>query len=262
LADAGHAHGAGLPPIEILYHNSEILRIVGEAIQQMWHRDLGLEVRLANQEKKTVFANRRAGDYQVLLGSWTADYLDATTYLDMWRSDSGNNHTGWSDPAYDALTDRANTIADRTERAAVLFHWDTLHRQVRMEGPVTRVPEAESDAYFASRPWQSRVGAWASQQSQPVAQRADLKQELEAQARRFGAPVEELGGTGGTRDYAVPRPDHWGGYRLWVEDAELWVEAAFRLHDRVRWQRTLQATDSAGVASFIGGPWRAARLQP
>ncbi len=126
LADAGHAHGASLPPIEILYHNSEILRIVGEAIQQMWHRDLGLDVRLANQEKKTVFANRRAGDYQVLLSSWTADYLDATTYLDMWRSDSGNNHTGWSDPAYDALTDRANTIADRTERAAVLQQAESL----------------------------------------------------------------------------------------------------------------------------------------
>jgi oligopeptide transport system substrate-binding protein len=126
LADAGHANGAGLPPIEILYHNSEILRIVGEAIQQMWHRDLGLEVRLANQEKKTVFANRRAGDYQVLLGSWTADYLDATTYLDMWRSDSGNNHTGWSDPAYDALSNRANTIVDRPERAAVLQQAETL----------------------------------------------------------------------------------------------------------------------------------------
>lgn len=163
---------------------------------------------------------------------------------------------------YTNYTSRKGQELAATERAAVLFHWDTLHRQVRFEGPVTRVPEAESDAYFASRPWQSRVGAWASQQSQPVAQRADLKQELEAQARRFGAPVEELGGTGGTRDYAVPRPDHWGGYRLWVEDAELWVEAAFRLHDRVRWQRTLQATDSAGVASFIGGPWRAARLQP
>ena len=163
---------------------------------------------------------------------------------------------------YTNYTSRKGQELAATERAAVLFHWDTLHRQVRMEGPVTRVPEAENDAYFASRPWQSRVGAWASQQSQPVAQRADLKQELEAQARRFGAPVEELGGTGGTRDYAVPRPDHWGGYRLWVEDAELWVEAAFRLHDRARWQRTLQATVSAGVSSFVGGPWRAARLQP
>ena len=163
---------------------------------------------------------------------------------------------------YTNYTSRKGQELAATERAAVLFHWDTLHRQVRLEGPVTRVPAAESDAYFASRPWQSRVGAWASQQSQPVAQRADLKQELEAQARRFGAPVEELGGTGGTRDYAVPRPDHWGGYRLWVEDAELWVEAAFRLHDRARWQRTLQSTDSDGVSGFVGGPWNAARLQP
>ena len=126
LADASHAGGTGLPPIEILYNNSEILRLVGEAIQQMWHRELGLEVSLANQEKKVVFANRRAGAYQVLLGSWTADYLDATTYLDMWRADSGNNHTGWSDPAYDALSNRANTIADRTERAAVLQQAESL----------------------------------------------------------------------------------------------------------------------------------------
>ena len=126
LVEAGHPGGAGLPPIEILYNNSEILRLVAEAIQQMWRRDLGLDVRLVNQEYKVVFANRRSGDYQVLLGSWTADYLDATTFLDMWRGDSGNNHTGWSDPAYDALSDRANTIADPAARAAVLAQAETL----------------------------------------------------------------------------------------------------------------------------------------
>lgn len=126
LAEAGHAGGTGLPPIEILYNNSEILRLVAEAIQQMWHRDLGIEVRLVNQEYKSVFASRRAGDYQVLLGSWTADYLDATTFLDLWRGDSGNNHTGWSDPAYDALSDRANTIADPAARAAVLAQAEAL----------------------------------------------------------------------------------------------------------------------------------------
>ena len=126
LVEAGHPGGAGLPPIEILYNNSEILRLVAEAIQQMWRRDLGLDVRLVNQEYKVVFANRRSGDYQVLLGSWTADYLDATTFLDMWRGDSGNNHTGWSDPAYDALSDRANTIADPAARAAVLAQAEAL----------------------------------------------------------------------------------------------------------------------------------------
>ncbi len=126
LAEAGHPGGAGLPPIEILYNNSEILRLVAEAIQQMWHRDLGIDVRLVNQEYKSVFASRRAGDYQVLLGSWTADYLDATTFLDLWRSDSGNNHTGWSDPAYDALSNRANTLADPAARAAVLAQAEAL----------------------------------------------------------------------------------------------------------------------------------------
>ena len=86
----------------------------------MWRRDLGVDVRLVNQEYKVVFASRRAGDYQVLFGSWTADYLDATTFLDMWLGDSGNNHTGWADPAYDAILERAKTIADPAARAAVL----------------------------------------------------------------------------------------------------------------------------------------------
>ena len=126
LAEAGHAGGAGLPPIEILYNNSEILRLVAEAIQQMWSRDLGLDIRLANQEFKVVFASRRTGDYQILLGSWTADYLDATTFLDLWRSDSGNNHTGWADPAYDALSDQANRLADPAARGAVLTAAEAL----------------------------------------------------------------------------------------------------------------------------------------
>jgi oligopeptide transport system substrate-binding protein len=126
LVDAGHAGGAGLPPIEILYPNSDIFRLVAEAIQQMWHRELGLTVRLSNQEKKVVFERRRTGDYQVALATWTADYLDATTFLDMWRSDSGNNQTGWADPAYDALSNRANTLADAKARAAVLAEAENL----------------------------------------------------------------------------------------------------------------------------------------
>jgi len=126
LTDSGHADGKNLPPIEILYDNSDIYRLVAEAIQQMWRRDLGLDARLANQEKKVVFASRRAGNYQVLLGSWTADYLDATTFLDMWRSDSGNNHTGWADPAYDALTARANLTTDLAARAALLAEAESL----------------------------------------------------------------------------------------------------------------------------------------
>lgn len=126
LVESGHAGGAGLPPLEILYHNFEILRITAEAVQQMWQRELGVTVRLVNQEKKTVAAARRAGDYQIVLGTWTADYLDATTFLDMWRSDSGNNQTGWADPAYDALANRADAIADPVARAAVLAQAEAL----------------------------------------------------------------------------------------------------------------------------------------
>jgi oligopeptide transport system substrate-binding protein len=126
LADAGHAGGAGLPPIEILYNNSDILRLVSEAIQEMWQRELGLRVDLINQEKKVVYANRRSGDYQLVLGSWTADYLDATTFLDMWRSDSGHNQTGWSEPRYDSLSNRANPLLDLRARAAVLAEAESL----------------------------------------------------------------------------------------------------------------------------------------
>jgi oligopeptide transport system substrate-binding protein len=92
----------------------------------MWHRELGLVVRLVNQEKKTVYASRRSGDYQVVLGTWTADYLDATTFLDMWRSDSGNNQTGWSNAAYDALANRADHLADREARAKVLAEAESV----------------------------------------------------------------------------------------------------------------------------------------
>lgn len=120
LAEAGHPGGKGLPPLEILHHNLETLRLAAEAVQPMWQRELGVTVRLLNQEKKTVAAARRAGDYQIVLGTWTADYLDATTFLDMWRSDSGNNQTGWADAAYDALAERAETMADAAARAALL----------------------------------------------------------------------------------------------------------------------------------------------
>lgn len=126
LAAAGFPAGRGFPELELTHHTSELLRLVSEAIQQMWKRELGLTVRLTQQEKKTVYERRRAGDYQLVLGTWTADYLDATTFLDMWRMGSGNNQTGWSDPAYDALCDRANTLLDADERAQVLASAERL----------------------------------------------------------------------------------------------------------------------------------------
>ena len=160
-------------------------------------------------------------------------------------------------------------------RAVAVMHWDALGRQVRLEGAVTPTSAAESDAYFASRTWQSRLGAWASQQSQPIASHAHLVQAYEDAARRFGAsPSPAAPGAvappGAGPLTLIPRPPHWGGYRLWIDTVELWVEGTSRLHDRARWQRRLtpaavpSTTPSAAAApsGFDAGPWTATRLQP
>jgi pyridoxamine 5'-phosphate oxidase len=96
-------------------------------------------------------------------------------------------------------------------RAAAVLHWDALHRQVRVEGPVVRAPAAESDTYFAARPWQSRLGAWASSQSEPVASRSLLRAAVAKVAERFGAPVPDTVTGSTTSDYSIPRPPPWGG---------------------------------------------------
>jgi len=128
-------------------------------------------------------------------------------------------------------------------RAAVIFHWDAVERQIRIEGPVSHAPDGDSDAYWASRPPDARVAASASEQSRPLASRAIL-------LRRVG----ELDARGGD----VPRPKRWGGYRVWAERVELWVGQPARVHDRARWVRALSA-DGDG---FAGGPWSATRLMP
>jgi pyridoxamine 5'-phosphate oxidase len=144
-------------------------------------------------------------------------------------------------------------------RAAVVMYWDVLRRQVRLEGQVTLTTAAESDTYFASRAWQSRIGAWASEQSAPIASRAELIRATDAAASRFGVPTPTASDdVAPDPGIAIPRPPHWGGYHLWVEAVELWVEGAARLHDRARWIRTLEP-DGGG---FRGGRWSATRVQP
>ena len=128
--------------------------------------------------------------------------------------------------------------------AAATFHWDAFGRQVRLEGPIVRSPAAEGDDYFASRALDSRLGAWASLQSQPLDSRRTLLKRVAAEAARFGTHV--------------PRPPHWGGYRLWPESVELWIEGPFRVHDRARWTRTLEAQGDG----FAPGTWSATRLFP
>jgi pyridoxamine 5'-phosphate oxidase len=144
-------------------------------------------------------------------------------------------------------------------RAAAVIHWDAMHRQVRIEGPVTFAPEADSDRYFASRAWPKRIAAWASAQSQPLASRATLLKSVTAMAQRFGTPVPGSAAADESRDHPVPRPPHWGGYRLWAEAVELWVEGDARVHDRARWVRSLSADAQGG---FAAGPWSVTLLQP
>lgn len=133
-----------------------------------------------------------------------------------------------------------------TPFASLVLYWDRLARQVRLEGPVTLASDAESDAYFASRHPDSRLGAWASDQSEAIATRAELVARYEAVKARFG--------DGGT----TPRPPHWGGYRVWLERVELWASRAHRLHDRVVWERTLTREGDG----FRGDAWRATRRMP
>ena len=135
--------------------------------------------------------------------------------------------------------------------AAVVFHWDALGRQLRVEGPVVHALPSESDDYFASRSWRSRLAAIASEQSAPIASRKLLIERVRESAERLGAPdpwtAPEDDAEPGLR---LPRPPHWGGYRIVPEIIEFWQSRPNRLHDRARFERT---TD---------GDWIATRIDP
>lgn len=126
-------------------------------------------------------------------------------------------------------------------RAALLFHWDALNRQVRIEGNVSRVANGESDAYFATRPREAQIGAWASAQSQPINGRASLDTACAEIVQRFA-------------DRPVPRPPNWGGFRVSLESMEFWEGHPHRLHDRVVYARV----PNPGAAL----KWRTTRLSP
>jgi pyridoxamine 5'-phosphate oxidase len=158
---------------------------------------------------------------------------------------------------YTNYLSRKGRELEANPRAAVVFHWDHRHRQVRAEGRVERLPAAESDAYFRGRPWQSRLGAWASRQSEPVESRDALRAAVADAARAFGVPY---GGPGSEEPASITadiaRPPTWGGYRLNVESIELWVEGEFRIHDRAQWTRGSAQRRGNGI------DWSGVRLQP
>jgi pyridoxamine 5'-phosphate oxidase len=154
---------------------------------------------------------------------------------------------------------RKGQVLAKNPYAATLFHWDTLDRQIRIEGPVVKSPPEESDAYFAGRPWESRLSAWASNQSEPIASREELLRQLSGTIARLGLDADTLGKPG--HDPKIPRPPHWGGYRLWAQRVELWLGGPGRFHDRAFWIRPV-TPGGAGPAEMVTGPWTATRLQP
>jgi pyridoxamine 5'-phosphate oxidase len=169
-----------------------------------------------------------------------------------------------ADPGYivcytNYKSDKAHDVAENPN-VAVLFHWDGLGRQVRIEGEAVLSPDAESDAYFASRDWGSQLGAWGSDQSAPLESRSALIAQVGRRAVKLGINVAaNLQSIAGKDRPVIARPPHWGGIRIWARRIELWVEGTDRIHDRARWERSLeQSTDG----SFSTGDWSGSRLQP
>jgi pyridoxamine 5'-phosphate oxidase len=139
---------------------------------------------------------------------------------------------------YSNLDSQKGQELDRSPKGAMVFHWKSLNRQVRVRGTVERVDDVTADAYFATRPRLAQIGAWASRQSAPLESRMAFEKALAATMAKFSV---------GT----IPRPPNWVGYRLIPSVIEFWQDRPYRLHDRVEFRRAAP-----------GAPWRKTRLYP
>ena len=119
LAEAGYPDGKGFPKVELLYNTLEKHRVIAEALQQMWRRNLGIEITLFNQEWKVYMDAMNSGNYQFMRGGWIADYIDPHVYFDLWETNGGNNHTHWGDPEYDRLLRSVLNARTTEERFAI-----------------------------------------------------------------------------------------------------------------------------------------------
>lgn len=161
---------------------------------------------------------------------------------------------------YTNYRSRKSVELAQNARVAVVFHWDSLGRQIRLEGIAVRSPESESDAYFAGREWGSQLGAWGSDQSEPVASREILLAQVRKRAADLGLALDRNTNTLAVdRPPVIPRPPHWGGIRIWATAIELWAEGEDRIHERAFWKRNLVRTNEH---DFAVTPWTGTRLQP
>lgn len=157
---------------------------------------------------------------------------------------------------YTNYTSRKSMAMQAHPHVSLQFHWDTLDRQVRIEGIATRASKEQSDAYFAARPWESRLGAWSSDQSQPITGRQALVDKVRQAIERLNLDPAEILARGNA--VHIPRPPHWGGWNITAERVELWLGGTGRVHDRAVWIRAISISGETCSTT----EWACTRLQP